>query len=257
MGYDNLPLKVANLAAFLLTATINLFASFEGINGISTGMVSDLYPTSITPAGFTFTVWTAIYGLLLAFSIFQFLPRNRGKDFLGRIGPLFVLSCLINVTWLFLWHYFMITTSVVLMLALLACLILIYLKLDIGRRDVAIGERLAVHLPFSVYLGWITVATIANVASALVAIGWDGFGIAPATWGALVIVVALLITVLVILRRKDAGFSIVLIWALFGIMSKQADPGIALACQGSIATIIIALALALALGMKRPTRQLT
>lgn len=247
---DSTLLKVANLAAFLLTATINLFASFEGINGISTGQVSDLYPTAITPAGFTFTIWTAIYGLLLAFSIFQFLPRNKGKDFVGRIGFLFVLSCLINVTWLFLWHYFMITTSVVLMLALLVCLALIYMRLEIGKSRVSAGERLAVHLPFSVYLGWITVATIANISSALVAIGWDGFGIAPATWGVLVIAVAVLITVLVIAMRKDAGFSIVLIWALFGIMSKQTDSGIVLACQVSIAIIAVALSLSLVISRK-------
>ena len=128
------------------------------------------------------------------------------------------------------------------MFALLATLIAIYLRLDIGRVDVSLVEKMCVHLPFSVYLGWITVASIANVAVALTAIGWDGGGIEPLTWAVLVIVVALLITLAVIATRKDAAYSLVIVWALAGIMVKQIEnQTIVLTTQVSITITLIAI----------------
>jgi hypothetical protein len=104
---------------------------------------------------------------------------------------------------------------------LLATLIAIYLRLDIGKSTAALHERLAVHLPFSVYLGWITIASIANVAVALVSINWNGLGVAPETWVALIIAVALLISTLVVATRADVAYALVIIWALLGIAVMQ------------------------------------
>jgi hypothetical protein len=125
-------------------------------------------------------------------------------------------------------------------------LIAIYLRLDIGRGVVPLGERICVQLPFSVYLGWITVASIANVAVALTAANWNRFGIAASTWAALVIAVALLITLIIIATRRDVAYSLVIIWALYGIMSKQSgNQTVFWATVISIIVIMIALILAL------------
>jgi hypothetical protein len=111
---------------------------------------------------------------------------------------------------------------VVLIFVLLASLVAIYLKLGIRTKSsVGIKERIAIHLPFSVYLGWITVATVAVVAAALVSIHWNGFGISPETWSSAAILIALLITTLVIVRRKDLAYSLVIIWALTGIAESH------------------------------------
>ena len=107
------------------------------------------------------------------------------------------------------------------MFLLLASLIAIYVRLGIGKTKVGLDDRLAVHLPFSVYLGWITVATIANVATALVWLNWDGAGISAETWAILVVAVALVITALMLITRKDVAYSLVIIWALVGIAVKQ------------------------------------
>lgn len=153
-----------------------------------------------------------------------------------------MLSGLLNVLWLFLWHYDQIALSVLLMFALLATLIAIYLRLQIGRSTLPLKEKLCVHLPFSVYLGWITVATIANVATALTAINWDGFGISNETWAVLVIIVALAITLTVIITRRDVAYSLVLIWALVGIIVKQTENQ-SVVITAAASAIIIAVAL--------------
>jgi benzodiazapine receptor len=236
-------LQGTNVVVFIITVTVNALAgSTTLLNGKTSGEISDLYPTLITPAGYTFSIWGLIYTLLLIFIVYQTLPRNREHPFLREVSFLFALSGVLNVLWLFLWHYEIITLSVMLIFALLATLIAIYLRLDIGRVDVALREKVFVHLPFSVYLGWITVASIANVAVSLTAVGWDGGGIEPVTWAMLVIVVALLITLAVIATRKDVAYSLVLVWALAGIIVKQSEnQTIVLTAEVSIAIIFIAI----------------
>jgi hypothetical protein len=236
-------LRLSNIVAYVVTVAVNSLAGAVGLNGISTGAVSDLYPTLIAPAGITFSIWGVIYIILLLFTIYQALPSNRDAAFQRKVSYLFVLSCAVNVVWLFLWHYGQIVLSVVLMFLLLASLISIYLRLGIGKAEVPSRERWFVHLPFSVYLGWITVASIANVAAALVSQGYDGLFLGEITWTVLVIVVALIITLLVITTRKDIGYSAVIVWALLGIIIKQTGvQAIVTAAGASIVIIVVALA---------------
>ena len=215
-------LRYANILFYALTVVVNSLAGGTTIlGGQLTAAVSDANPTLITPAGYVFSIWGMIYLLLGVFVIYQALPSQKGKEYQNRIGWLFALSSLINILWLFLWQYNYLSVSVVLMFALLATLILIYVRLGIGKSKAILRERIAVHLPFSVYLGWITVASIANVAVTLVSLGWDGFGINPETWAILVVAVALIITMLMLITRKDVGYALVIIWALVGIGVKQ------------------------------------
>ena len=236
-------LQSLNVAVFAITVVVNGLASSLALNGVTTAEVSDLYFTLVTPAGYVFAIWGVIYTLLLLFSVFQALPSQREKPFIEQINVLFVLSGVFNVVWLFLWHYDQIVLSVALMFALLATLIAIYMRLGIGKTSVTLKERVFVHLPFSVYMGWITVASIANVASALVSVQWDGFGLASETWAVLVIAVALIITLAVIATRKDIAYSLVLVWALVGIaVNQNGYQNIVTAATASAVIIIVALA---------------
>lgn len=234
--------QAVNVVAFVVTVVVNgLAGSTTLLGGVTSADVSDMYPTLVTPAGFTFAIWGIIYTLLAVFTVYQLLPKNKNAPFLSQIGLLFGLSSVCNICWLFLWHYDMISISLVLMLALLASLIFTYRRLDIGKTTVSLKERVCVHLPFSVYLGWISIATIANVSVALTASGWDGLGIEASTWAVLIICVAVVLTLAVLLTRKDVAFSLVVVWALLGIMSKQNDYGnIVLAAEAAIAVVLIA-----------------
>lgn len=188
-------LKVTNIIAFALTILINSLAgSTTLIGGKTTADISNLNPTLITPAGYVFAIWGIIYLLLGVFVVYQALPSQKEKDFHDKISWLFILTSVLNITWLFLWQNQFLLTSVVVMFLLLASLIAIYLRLNIGKSTAPLHEKLAVQVPFSVYLGWITIASIANVAAFLVSVNWDGFGISRETWAILIIAVALLIT---------------------------------------------------------------
>jgi hypothetical protein len=246
----NLVLQFANITAFIATVIVNGLANTLALNGKTTGQISDQYPTLVTPAGYVFSIWGVIYTLLLIFIVFQALPKEREAQFLSKISFLFVLSNVLNILWLFLWHYEQIALSVIPMFALLATLIAIYLRLDIGRAKVSLKERLCVHLPFSVYLGWITVASIADVAAALTAINWDGFGLDNVVWSVLIIIVALMINLLVIVKRRDVAYSLVIIWALVGIIVKQIENQ-NIVITATISAVIIALALILTNLVKR------
>jgi hypothetical protein len=215
-------LQLGNLSAFAAVIVVNSIAGgTKLLGGVNTADVSAAFPTLITPAGFTFSIWGVIYALLAVFVVFQLLPGHRQDPFNDGIGYLFILSSLFNIVWLFLWQYEYIAASVPVIFALLLSLIAIYLRLNVGRSNATRNEKICVHLPFSVYLGWITIATIADTASGLVSISWSGLGIAPSTWAELVIVVALAISLLVLVTRRDPAYGLVIVWALTGITSKQ------------------------------------
>lgn len=237
-------LKWINIIAFVLTVIVNgLAGSTTILGGKFAAEISDANPTLITPAGYVFSIWGVIYLLLGVFVVFQALPNQQGQAFQKKIGWLFALSSLLNIVWLFLWQYEYLVFSVVLMFLLLATLILIYLRLDIGRSDVRMREKLAVHLPFSVYLGWITIASIANVSLFLVSENWDGFGIGAETWATLIIIVALVIALLVLATRRDIAYGLVVVWALFGIAVNQSgNQSIVTLTEASAIIILLALA---------------
>ncbi|MEM2107774.1 MAG: TspO/MBR family protein [Candidatus Bathyarchaeia archaeon] len=244
-------LKWTNILAFLLTLIVNSLAgSTTIIGGKNTAQISDANPTLITPAGYVFSIWGVIYILLGVFVVFQSLPDKKGKDCQKKVGWLFVLSSMLNIAWLFLWQFEQLISSIAFMFLLLATLITIYLRLDVGKSTVALRERLAVHLPFSVYLGWITIASIANVAVALVSVKWDGFGINPETWATLIIIIALLITLFIIATRKDIAYGLVTIWALLGIAAKQSEnPNIALTAEINAVLVTVALSVVILLAI--------
>jgi len=235
-------LRAVNVVAFILVVIVNVLANLLPLNGKTTASISDSYPTLIAPAGYVFSIWGLIYVLLLIFTVFQALPSQRGKPFLRRIGAFFLLSSIANVSWLFLWHYGQIALSVLPMFVLLISLILIYVRLQIGKSDASAMEKLGVRLPFSVYLGWITVASIANVAAAAVSLDLNGLGLGEVNWTVLVIIIALFITLGVIVTRKDIAYSLVLVWALVGIVVKQSDyPSIVLTAEASVAVVLVTL----------------
>jgi hypothetical protein len=220
-----LSLSVLNLLGFLGTVVVNALANILPINGVTTGELSDRYPNLFVPAGLTFAIWGLIYVLLGIFVVYQLIPSVRRAaqkvDFVRRIGPLFFISCLANIGWIFAWQYQILPLSMVMMLILLGCLLAIYLRLNIGKSDAARAEKYSVHLPFSVYLGWITIATIANVTALLVDTNWGRWGFSEQFWAVAVIIVGIAIALSILFTRKDVYYCLVVDWALLGILIKR------------------------------------
>jgi len=235
-----------NLIAFLATVVVNVLSSTLPINGKDPGEISDLYPNLFVPAGLTFAVWGVIYILLGLFVVYGLVSAFRKtpdqEGFIGKIGILFFLSSAFNIGWIFFWHYGFVWISLIMMIALFITLLSIYLRLGIGKAQARSAEKGMVHIAFSVYIGWITIATIANVTAFLVDIGWNGFGLSEQFWAVLVVAVGIIITVAVLFSRNDIYYSLVADWAILGILLKRlADTSVE---AGSvIITTIIGLAL--------------
>jgi len=233
-------IRVLNLLTLLLTITVNSLANILPINGLQTGAISDSFPLLFTPAGYVFAIWGVIYLALTVFGIYQILPSQRGNQRIDRIGPWFIIANLANAGWIFAWHYQLFPLSLALMLVLLVALLTIYLRLGIGAQRVSTSEKLLVNLPFSIYLGWISVATVANVSVVLYGLNWNGFGIDPVVWTVALIAVAALLGGLMIFLRREVAYPLVLVWALAGIWVKNGQAGtVALAALG--AAVLVAL----------------
>ena len=222
-------LALLNLVGFLGTVVVNGLATTIPINNKSTGELSDQYPNLFVPTGLTFSVWGLIYILLAIFVIYQLIVTFR-EDESGllpfkKIGFLFFISSILNMGWIFAWHYEIVPLSLVIMLLLLASLLAIYLRLGVGKKGALKKEQYLTHLPFSVYLGWITIATIANVTALLVDLNWNRFGLSEQFWAVTVIIVGIAIALSVLFRRQDIYYCLVVDWALLGILLKRlSDP---------------------------------
>lgn len=211
--------QIAVWASVIATIVVNGLANALPINNQMTGDIANQYKGENLwlPAGYVFSIWGLIYIGLIAYAIYQSLPRQRENPRLRRIGWPFVISCLANIVWLLLFHYNQFPLSMVAMLVLLAALIAVYLLLGRSQTDTPAGERWAVRLPFSIYLGWITVATVANAAHVFVHAGWKGepFGALP--WLIIMYLVALVLAALMAFLRHDVAYLLVLVWAFAGI----------------------------------------
>lgn len=214
--------QIVNVVSVIVALTVNILASALPLNGQNTGEISDRFEVFFVPAGYVFAIWGLIYIGWIAFTVFQLQPSQKESPRLRRLGYLFALSNLANAAWLFCWHYNLFGLSVLVMLALLGLLIASYLRLKVNRIVVSRVEYWSVDVLFSVYLGWITVATVANITDWLYIIGWDGFGISPQVWAVIMLAVASLLGLAMALTRNDVGYLSVLVWAFIGIAVKQA-----------------------------------
>ncbi len=240
-----------NIAALVVTLIINVLANALPINGQTSADIANRLPIYFVPANYVFSIWGFIYLFLIGFGIYQALPAQRDNAYLRRIGYWFVVSCAANSAWLFLFHYEQFALSVIAMLVLLASLIVIYTRLEIGKKEVDRATKWLVHVPFSIYLGWITVATVANVSYVLYDAGWDGFGIDGTVWAAIMLIVATGIAIRIIIQRRDIAYTAVLLWAFVGIVIKQSGAALVAGTAALMAFVMIAVMVALRLRAAR------
>ncbi len=218
MKGKNVVWRWLSLVSFLLMVLINGYASTGKLNGITTAEVSDSFKVLFVPAGYVFSIWGVIYLFLIAFLVYQFTPRQKDNPRFYAIAPYFLISNIVNGIWLVLYHYQYHAFTILPMLILLICLVQIYLQLH--KKPGKGAEYYFMDLPFSIYLGWISVATIANMTQFLDFIGFSGFGIAPEIWLILVLAVAVLLSWAMDKKFHDLAYDLVLIWAFIGIGVK-------------------------------------
>lgn len=243
------------LITYLAMIIVNGLANALPINGMITGDISDSYPNLFAPTGITFIIWGVIYLLLAAHSAYQLgLFCKKGEEvktaLLKEVGILFSISSLANVAWIFAWHYKNILLSLLFMLIILVCLMLIYVR--INKETLTANEKVFIRLPFSVYFGWITVATIANATVLLVSLlgsNLNLLGISEVVWTVVILLIGLAIGAFTTFKNRDIPYGLVIVWAYIGILIKHllAQPdGFNSQYPAVIVTVIISLVMLVA-----------
>lgn len=227
---------VAILAAIVVNVVSNLFP----LSGQNIGQISNtiLAPVLVTPANYAFAIWGLIYVGLIAFGVYQASPAQRDHPRLAKVRAPIVWASFFQIVWVFLFTSQQFWLSVLLMFGILFSLIAGYQgsRTDRATRE----EKLFSQIPVSIYLGWISVASIVNVASALFASGWNGWGISSVIWTVIMLAIAAAITTTITMRYQDAAFGFVIVWALVAIAVRQAG-------QPTLSVTAIGLAIALTL----------
>ncbi|MEY3208362.1 MAG: hypothetical protein RL064_393 [Bacteroidota bacterium] len=221
-------MKIAiNWIFFVSVILVNALANILPINGYNTGQVSGFYPNYFVPAGFTFSIWGIIYLLLFTYAIaFTYYTIKSDKfpkvqAYLNKTNTLFLVTCILNISWIFAWHYLQVELSVLIMLFFLTALCKIFIE---SNKFVQLLKPIQVFLlitPFTIYLGWISVATIANFTALFVKISWNGFGIEAMYWSGLMIFIAVVLGLLFLFKYSAISFTMVIAWALWGIKARQ------------------------------------
>jgi hypothetical protein len=217
--------QVTTLAAVLGSIAINTLSNVFPLNGVSVGNLSNTLFASvqIIPANYAFAIWGLIYIGLIALGIYQLQPTQRENPRLQRSGYLLTIACIAQCAWIYLFLARLFPLSNLAMLGILVPLMVMYQRLGIGREGVSRQERWFIHLPISIYLGWISVATIVNVAIGLYSLKWDGWGIAPSVWTVVMMAISSIIAAVISFKRHDTAYVLVIIWAVVAIAIRQVN----------------------------------
>jgi hypothetical protein len=240
-----IPRQLAVVAAALFNVGINALAGAGVLFGTTTGAISDLVETSVTPAGWAFSIWSVIFLGVLIFAGYQALPRARGARFDALAIP-FILANLLNGLWQIPWLNARFGVAAVVIVGILGSLIWLYVRLD--RLGMTTIERWVLGVPISLFLAWLSVATALNITIALVAAGWEG----SAIWPPLLVLAIVGIGATLLSRTGDVAFAAVLVWAFAAIYAANVpSPGDAPALTAALGAGVLAFAFAVVWALRR------
>jgi benzodiazapine receptor len=233
--------SIIYIVSLIFMIIVNAISILFPLGGQTVSEVTQNYYALFTPAAYAFSIWGLIYLLLLGFVIFQAQPQNRDAEFIQKIGWWFPISCLLNSLWLVVWLNEWITLSVIIIVGLLISILMTYYHLQ--NEYIPLKGKLFVKLPFSIYAGWVSVATIVNISIYLSSVGFGGFGLSDTFWACIMIVVATFLGIALLLKYQDIAFSLVLVWAFIAIAAQQSDYSaiVITAWMSTIALIVIAI----------------
>lgn len=247
---------VINWILFIVVIAVNALANILPINGYNTGQISGFYPNYFVPAGFTFAIWGIIYLFFLSYSIaFTYFTIKQNdfpeiKKYLNAITPYYWATCVLNASWIIAWHYLQVALSVLIILLFLFSLIQIFIQTQQLAINIKKDHSILIKTPFSIYIGWVSVATIANITALLVHLKWNGFGLDPIYWSVLMIVIAIVFGLFFITKYKTIAYPLVIAWALWGIKAAQGAQ-VEIINQITLIGFLVLIAVTLKLGIQK------
>ena len=215
--------KVVATISFVLMILLNVLANLLPLNGKTTGEISDLYPSIITPAAYTFSIWGLIYFLLLLFTLYQMLVKSGDStitpEIFNHIRILFIISCFANGAWIIAWHYEYIALALMLIFIILICLYII--NITLWGQELSGKEKLLVQIPFEIYFAWITAAAVINATVLLISIGWTGYDIPGILWASMLLLLFLGLSSRILIKYDSVAYALVSLWVYMGILVQN------------------------------------
>ncbi len=217
-------LRVSTVVFLMITLIINGLSNTDFFP-TTVGDVSDTRALLFLPAGYVFAIWGLIYTGLIGYAIYQMRPVALEKGVVDRVSFWFIINLIANSAWIIVFVYDIVWASLALIIVMLITQLIIYNRLEIGMRKVDWQERWAVHVPFSVYTGWVSVATVANVTTQLYVSGYitSFAGINADVWASILLVVAGVLALAFLYFRRDVAYALVVVWATYGIYARPFD----------------------------------
>ena len=214
-------LKILNVAALVVVVLVNYLANALPINGVKTADISNKYFNEFAPANLTFSIWAVIYSLIIGVMIWQYVNANEAKNkAISQFSTYFIANCLLNAAWLFAWHYEIFVLTIILMLGILYTLVQLN-RIESKEFPTDLPTKWLLQSGFGVYLGWICIATIANITTFLVSLNFNKFGMTDTFWTGTVIGIGSITAAMLVVRYKNMYIGFAVIWALIGIVIRQ------------------------------------
>jgi len=220
-------LAVLNLVFYVIAFAVSNLSQLKIFGGVTNADISNKYDTVFTPAGLTFAIWGVIYLSLFGFTIYHLIRaykddvHSEASQDLLNIGNLFIINNIATTCWVFAFTYEYLLTSMLLIIIQLITLIKIFINLSLFNNNKTLSNKLFTQFPLTIYFAWLCVANIANISLYLVSVNWDGFGIAPAIWAIVLIIITVVLSTFIIIGKKNPFFGLVIVWALYGIVLKR------------------------------------
>jgi TspO/MBR family len=228
-------MKIATVVAVFGTIGANFLFNIFPPQGVKIAdLANGVYSSTLfIPASYAFSIWGLIYCGLIAFSLYQLrLPEPR-YSFALATRPWLILACVLQASWVYMFLQRSLLASTIVMIGLLLTIIRCYQLAEVGRRALSRWDRLFLHYPWSLYLGWISVATIVNVSITFKEYGWNGFGLPDPVWTIIMMAVATGLAVLLLKQRRDWLYAIVVAWALLALVLRY-NSSLAIASSGIV-----------------------
>jgi hypothetical protein len=224
MGNKDTNEKIITAISFTVLLVLIILVNTLSLNGMKSWEILASYPNLVTPARYTCFIWSFIYLHLTAFTLYQLdlfpmLQTRIKKEVLSHIRILFIVSSLSNIAWIFAWHYDFLALSLMLIFIMLICLI--YINRKISLEELSKWDKILIRLPFGIYYGWIFIATVINMTTLFVSIGWKRFGLSESFWTIITLIGILIIATVQTLRNRDLAYCLTIIWAYCGILVKH------------------------------------
>ncbi|GLB52696.1 hypothetical protein NBRC110019_17360 [Neptunitalea chrysea] len=237
-------LAILNFLSVIVAIFIGYYTQAIHLNGNTMASLSTEYYNLFTPANYAFAIWGIIYLLLVVSSVSHLIlvfGKKQEPKFLLQSGYWFLIANIANATWVIVWLYELTGISVLVILVLLFSLLKIVQKTGIAFAPKIAPNVKRIHwVTFSIYSGWVAVATIANIAAYLVKLGWNGNPLSEAQWTILMITIAYCINIIILFRRNMIGFVIVGIWSLIAIYMRHKEYEKGIAYTALVEAIILA-----------------